>query len=73
MRYSSQKSVDLVTLDEALNRLAAFDPRQAKVVALRYFSGLTHDEIAELLGVSNATVRNDWNVAKAWLRQEISN
>jgi RNA polymerase sigma factor (TIGR02999 family) len=67
----SQKSVDLVNLDEALNRLAKLDPRQARIVELRYFSGLSIDETAEIIGVSNATVRNDWNMAKAWLKQEI--
>jgi RNA polymerase sigma factor (TIGR02999 family) len=68
---SKEKSVDLVALDEALTRLAAFDERQARIVELRYFSGLDNDETAEVLGVSNATVRRDWNFAKAWLRQEI--
>ena len=69
---SDEKSVDLIALDEALNRLAEFDKRQAKVVELRYFSGLSIDETAEILGVSNATVRLDWNLAKAWLKQEIT-
>ena len=69
---SKEKSVDLIALDEALNRLAKLDVRQARVVELRYFSGLTNDETAEVLGVSNATVRLDWNLAKAWLKQEIS-
>lgn len=69
---SKEKSVDLIALDEALTRLAKFDERQAKVVELRYFSGLDIDETAEVLGISNATVRRDWNIAKAWLRQEIT-
>lgn len=69
---SDEKSVDLVALDEALTRLARFDERQARVVELRYFSGLSIDETAEVLGVSNVTVRRDWNIAKAWLKQEIS-
>ena len=68
---SKEKSLDLVALDEALTRLAKIDPRQARIVELRYFSGLDNDETAEVLGVSNATVRRDWNFAKAWLRQEI--
>ena len=67
-----EKSVDLLALDEALERLALLDNRQVKVVELRYFSGLSIDETAEVLGVSNATVRNDWTMAKAWLKQEIS-
>lgn len=69
---SKGKSVDLIALDEALNKLAAFDKRQARIVELRYFSGLSIDETAEVLGISNATVRNDWNMAKAWLYQRIS-
>ena len=68
---ANEKSVDLIALDEALNRLAKLDARQAQVVELRYFSGLSNDETAEVLGVSNATVRLDWNLAKAWLKQEI--
>ncbi len=69
---SQEKSVDLIALDEALNKLATFDERQAKVVELRYFSGLSIDETAEVLNVSNVTIRRDWNMAKAWLLQEIT-
>lgn len=69
---SEEKSVDLVALDEALTRLAEFDERQARVVELRYFSGLSIDETADILGVSNVTVRRDWNMAKAWLHQQIT-
>jgi RNA polymerase sigma factor (TIGR02999 family) len=69
---SEGKNVDLVALDEALTRLAEFDERQARVVELRYFSGLSIDETADILGVSNVTVRRDWNMAKAWLHQQIS-
>jgi RNA polymerase sigma factor (TIGR02999 family) len=69
---SEGKNVDLVALDEALTRLAQFDERQARVVELRYFSGLSIDETADILGVSNVTVRRDWNMAKAWLHQQIS-
>lgn len=68
---SPQKGVDLVALDEALIRLESLDQRQAKVVELRFFSGLTNDETAEVLGVSNATVRNDWAMAKAWLHGQL--
>jgi len=69
---SQEKSVDLVALDDALTRLEKFDERQARVVELRYFSGLSLDETAEVLGVLNVTVRRDWNMAKAWLLQEIT-
>jgi RNA polymerase sigma factor (TIGR02999 family) len=65
------KNVDLVGLDEALTRLAVLDPQQSRIVELRYFSGLSVDETAEVLGVSSRTVKRDWNVAKAWLRQQI--
>ena len=69
---TKEKSIDLVALDEALNRLAEFDERQAKVVELRYFSGMTEEETAEVLGISPATVRRDWNMAKAWLYGQLS-
>lgn len=62
---AQEKSVDLAALDEALDRLAEFDERQARIVELRYFGGLDINETAEVLGVSNATVRRDWNIAKA--------
>ena len=58
-------------LDRALDRLEALDPRQAKVVELRYFGGLTVDEAAEVLGVSAKTVKRDWSIARAWLRREL--
>jgi RNA polymerase sigma factor (TIGR02999 family) len=66
-----EKSIDLVALDEALKRLAEFDERQAKIVELKYFGGMTIDEIAEILDVSNITVRRDWDLAKAWLYEKI--
>lgn len=69
---ANEKSVDLIALDEALDRLARLDERQARVVELRYFSGLSIDETAEVLGIANSTVRLDWNLAKAWLKQEIT-
>jgi RNA polymerase sigma factor (TIGR02999 family) len=62
---------ELVALDSALERLAAFDPRKAKVVELRYFGGLEAQEIADVLGISAVTVTRDWKMAKAWLRQEL--
>jgi len=72
MIASEGSEVDLVALDEALERLAAIDPQQGRVVELRFFSGLSVEETAEVLGVSTRTVKRDWNVAKAWLRREIS-
>jgi len=64
-------SIDLGALDDALTRLADLDSRQAQVVELRYFGGLTINETAELLGVSARTVKRDWEVARAWLRGEL--
>jgi RNA polymerase sigma factor (TIGR02999 family) len=69
---SGERNIDLVALDEALTRLAEFDKRQARIVELRYFSGLSIEETAEVLRISPATVKSDWNVAKAWLRHEIT-
>jgi RNA polymerase sigma-70 factor, ECF subfamily len=66
------QSVDLLALHEALERLAVRDPRQARVVELRYFGGLTIEEAAQVIGVSEATVRREWTMAKAWLRRELS-
>jgi RNA polymerase sigma-70 factor, ECF subfamily len=62
---------NVLALDEALQRLATFDPRQAHIVELRYFGGLTIDEAAEVLEVSPATVVLEWTVAMAWLRAEL--
>lgn len=64
--------VDLVALDEALNRLAEFDPQQARVVELRYFSGLSLEETALALQISRATVARDWEAARAWLYHELT-
>lgn len=64
--------VDLIALDDALSRLAAFDPHKARLVDLRYFGGLSIPEVAELLGVSAATVGREWAVARLWLRRELS-
>ena len=65
-------SADLVALDEALTRLAQTDARQAEIVELRFFGGLTTEETARTLGVSTKTVNRDWLVARAWLRGEIA-
>lgn len=70
---SPERSPDIVALDEALERLAAFDERKSKVVELRFFGGLSVEETAEVLQVSPFTVIRDWNMAKAWLQSELSN
>lgn len=69
---TKQRDLDLVALDEALNHLAKLDPQQSRVVELRFFSGLNVEETAEVLGISPATVKRNWSVAKAWLHREIS-
>lgn len=64
-------TIDLVALDEALDDLASFDERQAKVVELKYFAGMTLDETAEIIGISRETVKRDWQIARAWLRRRL--
>jgi RNA polymerase sigma factor (TIGR02999 family) len=63
--------IDLVALDEALERLAAEHERQAKIVEMRYFGGLSVEECAEALQISPATVKRDWTVARAWLKRAL--
>ena len=67
-----ENDIDLIALDEALNRLARIDEQQVRLVELRYFSGLTLEETAEALKISRATAARDWNVARAWLRRELT-
>jgi RNA polymerase sigma factor (TIGR02999 family) len=67
-----EKDLDVVALDEALQRLSAIDEQQSRVVELRFFSGLTVEETAEAMGISKATVKRDWSMAKAWLHRELS-
>jgi RNA polymerase sigma-70 factor, ECF subfamily len=71
LAIAEESHVDLLALDEALDRLAAFDAQQARVVELRFFSGLSVEETATALGVSPRTVKSDWALARAWLRREI--
>jgi RNA polymerase sigma-70 factor, ECF subfamily len=68
----THKEIDVLALDEALERLAQFDPQQERIVELRYFGGLTIDETAEVVGISAATVVREWTIAKAWLRADLS-
>src|SRR5580658_88277 len=68
---SKEKAADVVALDEALSRLAEFDPQQAQLVEVRFFGGLSIDEAAALLGGSRTTVKRNWNMAKAWLAREL--
>jgi RNA polymerase sigma-70 factor (ECF subfamily) len=64
--------VDLVALDAALSRLAEIDPRQSRIVELRFFMGLSHEEIAEILEISVTTVKREWKTARLWLFRELS-
>ena len=68
----SERSQDLVALDEALNALTRIDPRQSRIVELRFFGGLNVEETAEALGISRRTVVREWNSARAWLYHELS-
>lgn len=68
---AASRGDDLLALDEALARLAAVEPRYARVVECRFFGGMSVDETAEALGTSPATVKRDWTVARAWLNREL--
>jgi RNA polymerase sigma-70 factor, ECF subfamily len=68
---AAENGLDLVGLDDALTRLAEFSPRQSRIVELRYFAGLTEEQIADTLEISSRTVRRDWNLARAWLFREL--
>jgi RNA polymerase sigma factor (TIGR02999 family) len=69
---SAELGPELLRMDEALNELAQFDSRKARVVEMRYFGGLTTNEIASVLGISPQSVNRDWNLAKAWLAREMT-
>ena len=69
---ADEKAADIVALDLALNSLAEFDPRKSQIVELRYFGGLNIEETAEVIGVSPATVKREWNTARIWLHREIN-
>jgi RNA polymerase sigma factor (TIGR02999 family) len=70
---TAEKDADLVALDEALNELAQFDERKAKIVELKFFGGLSVEETAEVLKISGVTVMREWSKAKAWLYRELQN
>jgi RNA polymerase sigma factor (TIGR02999 family) len=71
LQLSESRCLDFGVLDEALERLSAFDARQAKLVELRFFGGMTLEEAAQDLGLSLATVKREWALARAWLRREL--
>jgi RNA polymerase sigma factor (TIGR02999 family) len=65
------RDVDLIALDDALETLSRMDPQQGRIVEMRFFSGLSIESTATVLGISPATVKRDWNVARAWLHHEL--
>jgi RNA polymerase sigma factor (sigma-70 family) len=67
-----ERAPEILALDEALNKLAALDERQSKIVEMRFFAGMSEDEAGVALGISARTVKRDWRVAKAWLFKELS-
>ena len=70
--FRQERTRDLLAVDEALTRLAEVDSRKSRIVELRFFGGLTEEEVAAVLQISDRTVRREWNLAKAWLHSEIS-
>ncbi len=69
--YLSTQSIEIVSLNEALERLEAIDERQAKIVELRFFGGLTVEEAAEVLAISQSTIKREWEMARVWLYREL--
>lgn len=69
---AAERDAELVALDDALNSLAEIDPQQSRIIELRYFGGLTIEETAEALDISDTTVEREWRLARAWLRRELS-
>jgi RNA polymerase sigma-70 factor (ECF subfamily) len=67
-----ERVVDLLALNEALDRLATWDNRQSQIVEMRFFAGLNFEEIAEVLGISERTAKRDWTMARAWLHAELT-
>jgi RNA polymerase sigma factor (TIGR02999 family) len=72
LEFYEQRKIDITALDAALKDLEALDPRQAQIVELRFFIGLTVPEIASMMEISPATVKREWATAKIWLRRELS-
>jgi RNA polymerase sigma factor (TIGR02999 family) len=66
-----ERSIDVIALDHALSQLTELDEQQSRIVEMRFFGGLSVEEIADLLGISRSTVKREWNVAKAWLSRQI--
>jgi RNA polymerase sigma factor (TIGR02999 family) len=71
LAFTPEKSTELIMLDQALERLSKFDERQARIVEMKFFGGLSMEEIAGVLDISAKTANRDWTMARAWLHQEI--
>ena len=71
--FANERDVNLISLDEALNQLVKFDEQQAKIVELRFFTGLSIEETAEVLGISDSTVKREWGMARTWLYRQLKN
>lgn len=69
--YAPERSAELLALDDALNRLAVVDEKKSRIVELRYFGGLTVEEVAEVLGIAVITVKREWAKARLWLYQQL--
>jgi RNA polymerase sigma-70 factor, ECF subfamily len=72
LMISSQHDADILAVDEAIDKLNAIDSRQARIVELRFFGGLTVEEVAQVLGISKRTVENEWKIIRAWMRRELA-
>ena len=72
LEFAEDPTVDLSAIDSALSRLEELDPKQGRIVELRFFGGLSIEETAEIVGVSPATVKREWALARAWLRRELT-
>lgn len=70
-KLAKQPEVDLLALNEALDELAKMDPQQSRIVEMKFFGGLSIEEIAEVLSIGHATVERDWKMARAWLRRQL--
>lgn len=72
LSVSRRRDEDVLAIEEAIEKLSRLDPRQAQIVELRFFGGLTVEEVAEVLGVSKRTVEGEWTILRAWLRRELA-
>ena len=72
LAVAQQRDLDLIALDDALERLAAMDERQSRIVELRFFAGLSVEDTADVMGISTATVKREWSSARAWLFREVA-